>query len=119
MSIQITSRQIPLSNEMKTYIEGNIPLLNKFGEKIKIINTVAIASKEGKSIKFELNLTIAKHGQFNVKHVKDDFYSAVDQVFATMEDNLAGLHEKLSQVNRQKIEVPYVEEDFDDLEEAI
>ncbi len=98
MRIEITSKQITITDTMRTQIEERFQKLEKL--QIPLIKPHCIITKEPKGVKIEVNIGI-KNGKVFAHATHDDLYVAIGQLFQKVERQL-NKHIHKAEANRAK-----------------
>jgi len=85
MRIEITSKQITITDSMRSKIEERFEKLEKL--QIPLINPHCIITKEHKNIKIEITIGVA-HGKVFAHAAHADLYVAIGQLFHKIERQL-------------------------------
>ena len=102
MRIEITSKQITITDTMRTKIEERFQKLEKL--QVPLIKPHCIISKEPKGVKIEANIGVPNDKIFaHAEH--DDLYTAIGQLFQKVERQLNKyLHNRGFQLQNLKLQ---------------
>ena len=98
MRIEITSKQITITDSMRSKVEERFDKLEKL--QIPLINPHCIITKEPKGIKIEATIGVP-NGKVFAHAEHDDLYVAIGQLFQKIERQL-NKHLHKSEANRSK-----------------
>ncbi|MFT6985888.1 MAG: ribosome-associated inhibitor A [Psychromonas sp.] len=85
MRIEITSKQITITDTMRTKVEERFQKLEKL--QVPLINPHCIITKEPKGVKVEATINVP-NGQIFAHAENDDLYKAIGQLFQKIERQL-------------------------------
>lgn len=98
MRIEITSKQITITDTMRTKVEERFQRLEKL--QVPLINPHCIITKEPKGVKIEATINVP-NGKLFAHAEHDDLYTAIGQLFQKIERQLTKYIHK-SEADRAK-----------------
>ena len=101
MPLHIRSKDITLSEQNKTHIEGVVEGFKKFG--LDLTKIYLNITKEKKQVHVEFEVDIAKANAVVINQVDDDLDTAIDLAGERVEKALRRLHYKLTSPQHESI----------------